>query len=59
MCDNWLTAKYGETSLKRFTKVRTMISPHYYKLPLPSENKDLLSKVQAKCGSVAYLVRAP
>lgn len=59
MCDIWPSAKTGETSLERFTKVRTMISLDYYKLSLPSENKDLLSKVQAKCGSVAYLVRAP
>lgn len=59
MCDVWRISKYGETSVKQFTKLRAMISPHYYKLPLPSENKDSLSKVQAKCGSVAYLVRAP
>lgn len=58
ICDVWRTAKYGETSVKRFTKLRTVISPHYYKLPLRSENKESLSKVQARCGSVAYLVTA-
>lgn len=44
--------------VKQFTKRRTMISPHYYKLLLRSENKDSLSKVQAKCGSVALDVAA-